>query len=49
MFLGFEPDPSLNIAARVRGPNVSFLISFPSFLFVFSHNLTMAVQFSVVS
>lgn len=24
MFLGFDADPSLNIVARIRGPNVSF-------------------------
>lgn len=23
MYLGFDADPSLNIAARIRGPNVS--------------------------
>lgn len=27
VFLGFEPDPSLNIIARIRGPNVSFFLS----------------------
>lgn len=29
VFLGFVVDPSLNIAARIRGPNVS---SYPSLL-----------------
>lgn len=28
VFLGFDAEPSLNIAARIRGPNVSFLSSF---------------------
>lgn len=38
VFLGFEPDPSLNIAARIHGPNVCFFffLSFsPLFAFVF--------------
>lgn len=29
MFLGFDADASLNIAARIRGPNVSSYLSFP--------------------
>lgn len=34
VFLGFDAEPSLNIAARIRGPNVSFL----SFLFALCLN-----------
>lgn len=30
VFLGFEPDPSLNIISRIRGPNVSFSLFFNS-------------------
>lgn len=32
VFLGFDTDPSMNITARIRGPNVSFLLG-PSMLF----------------
>lgn len=33
VYLGFEADPSLNIVARIRGPNVS--CSFPLTLYIF--------------
>ena len=32
VFLGFDTDPSMNIAARIRGPNVSFLLGPPCYL-----------------
>lgn len=31
VFLGFDTDPSMNIAARIRGPNVRFLLSPPCY------------------
>lgn len=36
VFLGFEPNPTLNITARIRGPNVSFsALSLPVCIYVY--------------